>query len=1280
MNCSSGKLKSTLTSSSCNSVVPPKSYAQAVIAKPDTGASNHYFALRDAPALAKLTTVTDGPSVTLPNMSTITASKQGFLPLPNTISSKGSKTHVFKDITNASLISIGQLCDDGCQATFDKQKMSVSKNGEKIMSGIRNTSDGLWDIKLPPAASNQSINAIIRKDKSKTELASYLHACAGSPPISSFLRAIKKGNFISWPGIDAINFAKFLQPSIATAKGHLNQERKNLQSTKPVKIKIEPLDHEQDADEFSPEPESPNKKTFECFATIVDNSSSGKAYHDLTGQFPHTSTRGNKYLLVHYDYDSNAILAEPLKNRTSGEIKRAWLILVEKLTRNGNAPKTYIMDNEASHDLKQACKKYELNYQLVPPHMHRRNAAERAIQSFKNHLLAILASCDPNFPVEEWDRLLDQCILTINLLRNARINPNLSAWAYLFGNFDFNATPLAPPGTKILFHLKPKVRGSWSYHGEEGWYVGPSMEHYRCVKCFISKTSRERDGDTVEFFPHQIPIPSFTTESLLRQTAVDMVSLLQDPPALTPALQYGDATQNALLQIATLLNRAVEVPPLPLVPDHPVPLPRVQALPVIQNRHAPAPRVQVTPTAPVLELPARSISKSFPKQTHRHPIKPIEYATYPPAPMPRFKSPVYPPPRRPILKPLSNRYSTLQGTPYRQLALQHISTITIERRMQTQLAMNHIFNEDGKKETMDSLLKGKDSKIWWNALGNELGRLAQGIGNRVIATDTIDFIHRSEVPTHKKVTYANFICDYRPLKEEPMRVRLTVGGDRLDYEADAGSPAASILETKLTINSVISDATQGARFMGADLKDFFLASPMKDPEYMRIHSKYFPADVRAQYGIDKLIASDNYVYVRIRKGMYGLVQAATLAYKNLEKNLAPHGYFPCPNTTGLWKHVSRRTTFCLCVDDFGIKYFSKDDAEHLLNSLRSSYKISVDWEGKNYCGLTLDWNYEQGYVDISMPGYIEKVRSKLGHPHPRFPQHAPHRWTQPSYGAKVQMAPVDDSPLLDKNGKTKVQRCTGCMLYYARTVDSSMLPAINEISSQQANPTENTWKACEMLLDYACTYPNAKIRYYASDMCLHVDTDAAYLVQPNARSRYAGFFYLSDKPAHSNAVPAPRPNGAVLVVCRTLRGVLASAAETETGGVFHNANTAIILRRALEALGHPQPPTPLRTDNSVANSFVHSNIKQRRSKTWDMRWNWLRDKSLHKQIQVYWGPGKENEADYFTKHHPPSYHKITRPRYILQGHNVSHQPIKPVLPLRTRIRLRCARVCSNLAS
>ena len=131
------------------------------------------------------------------------------------------------------------------------------------------------------------------------------------------------------------------------------------------------------------------------------------------------------------------------------------------------------MDNEASLELKSAIGKEAAEYQLVPPHVHRRNAAERAIRTFKNHLLACLATCDPEYPAFEWDRICFQCELTLNLLRSSRVNPRLSSYAYLFVNFDFNKTPLAPMGTKIVVHLKSTKRASFAYHGEEGWYIKP---------------------------------------------------------------------------------------------------------------------------------------------------------------------------------------------------------------------------------------------------------------------------------------------------------------------------------------------------------------------------------------------------------------------------------------------------------------------------------------------------------------------------------------------------------------------------------------------------------------------------------------------------------------------------------------------------------------------------------------------------------------------------------------------------------------------------------------
>ena len=122
---------------------------------------------------------------------------------------------------------------------------------------------------------------------------------------------------------------------------------------------------------------------------------------------------------------------------------------------------------------------------------------------------------------------------------------------------------------------------------------------------------------------------------------------------------------------------------------------------------------------------------------------------------------------------------------------------------------------------MDTLLNGINGVNWTQSLSNEWDRLGDGRLGKVKGTNTIQFIPKHAVPLNRKVTYGNFVCDHRPLKTEPLRVRLTVGGDRLEYPYDASSPASSLIDAKLLLNSTISDAQQGARFMSANLKDFF---------------------------------------------------------------------------------------------------------------------------------------------------------------------------------------------------------------------------------------------------------------------------------------------------------------------------------------------------------------------------------------------------------------------------------------------------------------------------
>ena len=120
---------------------------------------------------------------------------------------------------------------------------------------------------------------------------------------------------------------------------------------------------------------------------------------------------------------------------------------------------------------------------------------------------------------------------------------------------------------------------------------------------------------------------------------------------------------------------------------------------------------------------------------------------------------------------------------------------------------------------------------------------------------------------------------------------------------------------------------------------------MEVDEYMRVKYKHIPEDIRIRYNLKTKVTKDNYVLIRIEKGMYGRKQAAFLAYNHLKENLAQDGYSPIIGTVGLWKHETRDENICVCVDDFGIKYFTTDDANHLLNGLRKNYKYTTDWKG-----------------------------------------------------------------------------------------------------------------------------------------------------------------------------------------------------------------------------------------------------------------------------------------------------------------------------------------------
>jgi hypothetical protein len=195
-----------------------------------------------------------------------------------------------------------------------------------------------------------------------------------------------------------------------------------------------------------------------------------------------------------------------------------------------------------------------VEYQLVPPHCHRRNAAERSIRTFKEHFVAGLSSVDPNLPLHLWDRLLPQAEITLNLLRTSRQHPRLSDAAHFHGLIDYNKTYFAPPGCNIIAHDKPAKVSTWAPHGQHGYYLGPAMHHYRFQNVYISSTASERIVDTLEFFPHNSPMPQLSSTYRLIMVANDMSNTLKNPHPEVPFAQVGDDTIAALTKLAEILK------------------------------------------------------------------------------------------------------------------------------------------------------------------------------------------------------------------------------------------------------------------------------------------------------------------------------------------------------------------------------------------------------------------------------------------------------------------------------------------------------------------------------------------------------------------------------------------------------------------------------------------------------------------------------------------------------------------------------------------------------
>ena len=388
--------------------------------------------------------------------------------------------------------------------------------------------------------------------------------------------------------------------------------------------------------------------------------------------------------------------------------------------------------------------------------------------------------------------------------------------------------------------------------------------------------------------------------------------------------------------------------------------------------------------------------------------------------------------------------------------------------------------------------------------------------------------------------------------------------------------------------------------MTIDISNFYLMTPLKRPEYIRLKLTDISKDIIDDYSLNKKSTADGSIYIESNKGMYGLPQTGLLANDLLDRRLNKHGYRQSKLVTVLWKHDWRPVQFTLVVNDFGVKYVGKEHALHLKQVIKENYGVTTDWAGARYIGITIDWDYSNRLVHISMPGYVAKELKKFHHTKSKK-QHSPLQRTPIRYGSKKQYATQNSTaPPLDKRGQRFIQKVCGNFLFLGRAVDSTLLCPISDIVSQSAKPTKDTMRKTQQLLNYLATQEEAVLTYSANDMILAAHSDSRYPSEPKSRSRAGGHFFLSRN------TTIPSNNGAILNIAHIIKHAMISATEAELAGLYIMAHEVVYIRIILEELGHTQPLTPLQTENSMADAVINGKIRPKRTKAVDILFHWFR--------------------------------------------------------------------------
>ena len=256
-----------------------------------------------------------------------------------------------------------------------------------------------------------------------------------------------------------------------------------------------------------------------------------KLYNDYTGRFPILSRSGNQYIIIPYRCDYNAIIAAPFKSRAKKHRLLACSTIMQWLKDRNMLVDFHILDNKASAEYNIIIKaEWGVEYQLVLPHIHRINASEREIFTFKAHFLSILSGIAKTSPKNLWGLIIPQTELTPNLLRQSTLNPKISAWEYFQVPFEYKVNPFGPLGCLFMIHRKTSNTKSWYFKGKEGWSIDVALYNYRCQSIIPHNTKAYQISDKLDFRHQTITTPVMTPEDRILHGLTTLTDSLTNLP------------------------------------------------------------------------------------------------------------------------------------------------------------------------------------------------------------------------------------------------------------------------------------------------------------------------------------------------------------------------------------------------------------------------------------------------------------------------------------------------------------------------------------------------------------------------------------------------------------------------------------------------------------------------------------------------------------------------------------------------------------------------------